>query len=107
MNKITIINKNLLKIPFNFSTLFFFGRLIALIIIAYITVLLIVKGVKYSALLISVRSVSGNKGKNTPRKIFILLSKISIIELFRFFNNRNLGIGFGFPFYFLLYLINF
>ena len=96
-----------LNILLNFSVLFFFSLLITSIIITFIIIPLIIKRAKCSALLILTRLIFNNKGKKTLFKISILLLNVLIIKPFGFFKKRNLKIGFNFPLYSLLYLINF
>ena len=70
-------------------------------------ILLIIKGVKYSALLILIELISNNKGKKAFFKVLSLLLNVLIIKLVSFFKKGNLKINFNFLFYFLLYLISF
>ena len=107
MNKVIIINRNLLNILLNFNILFFFNLLIALIIIIFVIILLIIKRAKYLTLIILARLIFDNRGKKAPFKASILLLNILIIKPSGFFKRGNLRIGFNFPLYSLLYLINF
>ena len=90
-----------------FNILFFFGLLITLIIITFIIILLINKKAKYSVLIILAKLIFNNKGKKAPFKASILLLNVLIIKPSGFFKGGNLKIGFNFPFYSLLYLVNF
>ena len=51
--------------------------------------------------------IFNNKGKKAFFKVLILSLNVLIIKPFNFFKKGNLKIGFNFPLYFLLYLINF
>ena len=107
INKVIIINRNLLNILLSFNVLFFFSLLIVLITITFVIIPLITKRLKYSALTILIKLIFNNKGKKALFKILILLLNLLIIKPSGFFKGGNLGISFNFLFYFLLYLISF
>ena len=64
-------------------------------------------GSGYIIFLILFKLVSGGNKKNASRKASILLSKILVTVLSNFLKNKNLKIGLNFPFYSLLYFVNF